>query len=130
MERAYPRFTGSACPAACPMGPAGDDNPVMTDATGTGATGASLSPIREERKVITALFADLAGSTALAERLDAEEVRLIVGEAVARIVHTVEEFGGTVKDLAGDGVLALFGAPLAHEDDAERALRVALKIAQ
>src|SRR2546421_7729286 len=91
---------------------------------------ATTSPaMREERKVVTALFADLTGSTALAERLDPEDVKLIVGEAVARIVHTVEGFGGTVKDLAGDGVLALFGAPVAHEDDPERALRAGLEIA-
>src|SRR5690349_640837 len=87
-------------------------------------------PGREERKVVTAVFADLVGSTALAERLDPEEVKLVVGEAVARIVRCIEEFGGTVKDLAGDGVLALFGAPAAHEDDAERALRAALRIVQ
>jgi len=86
-------------------------------------------PAREERKVVTAVFADLVGSTALGERLDSEDVKLIVGEAVARIVHTVEEFAGMVKDLAGDGVLALFGAPAAHEDDPERALRAGLKIA-
>jgi ABC-type oligopeptide transport system substrate-binding subunit/class 3 adenylate cyclase len=84
--------------------------------------------MREERKVVTALFADLVGSTALAERLDPEEARLIVAEAVARIARTVEEFGGTVKDLAGDGVLALFGAPVAHEDDPERAIRAGLRI--
>ena len=81
--------------------------------------------MREERRVVTALAADLVGSTALTERLDPEEARLVVGEAVARMVHAVEEFGGTVKDLAGDGILALFGAPTAHEDDAERALRAA-----
>jgi ABC-type oligopeptide transport system substrate-binding subunit/class 3 adenylate cyclase len=86
--------------------------------------------MREERKVVTALFADLVGSTALAERLDPEEVKLLVSEAVARIVHAVEEFGGTVKDLAGDGVLALFGAPVTHEDDPERAVRAALRIVQ
>src|SRR5712692_7210619 len=86
--------------------------------------------LREERKTVTAVFADLVGSTSLAERLDPEEVKLIVGEAVARIVRVTEEFGGTVKDLAGDGVLALFGAPVSHEDDAERALRAALKIVQ
>ena len=66
---------------------------------------------REERKVVTAVFADLVGSTALSERVDPEEVKLIVAEAVARIVRVVDEFGGTVNDLAGDGVLALFGAP-------------------
>src|SRR2546421_8031989 len=86
--------------------------------------------MREERKVVTALFADLQGSTALGEQLDAEDVKLIVGEAVARIVHAVEDYGGTVKDLAGDGVLALFGAPAAHEDDPERAVRAGLRIAQ
>jgi ABC-type oligopeptide transport system substrate-binding subunit/class 3 adenylate cyclase len=85
--------------------------------------------MREERKVVTALFADLVGSTALAESVDAEVGRLVVADAVARIVHLVEQFGGTVKDLAGDGVLALFGAPLAHEDDAERAVRSGLAIA-
>ena len=84
--------------------------------------------MREERRVVTALAADLVGSTSIAERLDPEETRMVVGEAVARMVHAVEEFGGTVKDLAGDGVLALFGAPTAHEDDAERALRAALRI--
>jgi len=83
---------------------------------------------RAERKVVTAVFADLVGSTALSERLDPEELKLIVSEAVARIVHVVEEFGGTVKDLAGDGVLALFGAPVAHEDDEERALRASLRL--
>ena len=78
---------------------------------------------------MTALAADLIGSTSLGESLDPEEARLLVGDAVARMVHAVEGFGGTVKDLAGDGVLALFGAPSAHEDDPERALRAALQIA-
>src|SRR6478735_1566966 len=82
--------------------------------------------MREERRVIAALFADIVGSTPLGERLDPEEVRLIIGEAVARMGAAVEAFGGTVKDLAGDGVLALFGAPVAHEDDAERAVLAGL----
>jgi ABC-type oligopeptide transport system substrate-binding subunit/class 3 adenylate cyclase len=86
--------------------------------------------MREERKVVTALFADLVGSTTLGETLDPEEAKLIVGEAIARMVRTVEEFGGTIKDLAGDGILALFGAPIAHEDDSERAIRAGLHIAQ
>jgi ABC-type oligopeptide transport system substrate-binding subunit/class 3 adenylate cyclase len=83
---------------------------------------------REERRVVTVLFADLAGSTELAETLGPEDARVIVGESISRIVTAIESFGGTVKDLAGDGVLALFGAPAAHEDDAERALRSALLI--
>ena len=86
--------------------------------------------MREERRFVTALFADLAGSTALAERLEPEELKLVVGDAIARIVGAVEAFGGTIKDLAGDGVLALFGAPVAHEDDPERALLAALRIVE
>ena len=85
---------------------------------------------REERRVITAVFADLVGSTALGERLDPEELKVIVGDAIARVIGAVESFGGTVKDLAGDGVLALFGAPTAHEDDPERAVRAALRIVE
>src|SRR3954468_13540700 len=84
--------------------------------------------VREERKVLTAVFADVVGSTALAERLEPEDVKLVVGEAVARIVSEVESLGGHVKDLAGDEVLAFFGAPTTREDDAERAVRCALRI--
>ena len=84
--------------------------------------------IREERKVLTALFADVVGSTQLGERLDPEDVKLVVGEAVARMVGEVEALGGHVKDLAGDGLLAFFGAPTTREDDAERAVRAALRI--
>ncbi len=86
--------------------------------------------MRDERREVTALFADLVGSTSLGERLDPEELKLVVGDAVARMVGAVEAFGGTVKDLAGDGVLALFGAPVAHEDDAERAVRAGLRIVE
>ncbi len=86
--------------------------------------------LREERRVITAVFADLVGSTALGEHLDPEELKVIVGDAVARVIGAVEAFGGTIKDLAGDGVLALFGAPTAHEDDPERAVRASLQIVE
>ena len=86
--------------------------------------------MREERRFVTALFADVVGSTPLAERLEPEELKLVVGDAIARIVGAVEAFGGTVKDLAGDGVLALFGAPVAHEDDPERALLAAQRIVE
>ncbi|MGH2596654.1 MAG: ATP-binding protein [Actinomycetota bacterium] len=78
--------------------------------------------------MVTAVFADLVGSTALGERLDPEELKMIVGDGVARMIDAIEAFGGTVKDLAGDGVLALFGAPTAHEDDPERGVRAALRI--
>ena len=86
--------------------------------------------MREERKVVTALFADVVGSTQLTERMDPEDAREVLGDAVRRMVDAVEAFGGTVKDLAGDGILALFGAPVTHEDDAERAVWAALRIVQ
>src|SRR5262245_43273672 len=86
--------------------------------------------MREERRVVTAMFADLVGSTALAERLDPEDAKVIVNDAVTRAIAAVEAFGGTVKDLAGDGVLSLFGAPTAHEDDPERAVRAALRVTE
>jgi len=86
--------------------------------------------VREEHRIITALFADLAGSTALGERLREEEVKLVVGEAIGRVAAEIERLGGYVKDLAGDGVLAFFGAPTSYEDDAERAARAALNILQ
>ncbi len=92
--------------------------------------GVAAPVMREERKVVTVLAADLVGSTPLGERLDPEEARLIVGDAVARMVAAVEDVGGTVKDLAGDGILALFGAPVAHEEDPERAVRAGLQIAR
>ena len=84
--------------------------------------------MREERKVVTSVIADIVGSTELTERLDPEDAREVLGAAVRRMVEAVEAFGGTVKDLAGDGILALFGAPVTHEDDAERALRAGLRI--
>jgi ABC-type oligopeptide transport system substrate-binding subunit/class 3 adenylate cyclase len=86
--------------------------------------------MREERRVVTGMFADLVGSTALAERVDPEDAKVIVNDAVTRAIAAVEAFGGTVKDLAGDGVLSLFGAPTAHEDDAERAVRAALRVTE
>ena len=91
-------------------------------------TSPTRSTHRDERRVVTALFADVVGSTSLGELLDPEELKLIIGDAVIRMIAAVESFGGTVKDLAGDGLLALFGAPVAHEDDAERAVRSGMKI--
>ena len=81
-----------------------------------------------ERRPITVLFADLAGSTAIAERMDPEDWTTLVGEAFSRMNRTVERFGGTVARLMGDGVLAFFGAPVAHEDDPERAVRCGLEM--
>jgi class 3 adenylate cyclase len=83
---------------------------------------------REERKVVTALFADLVGFTARAEQLDPEDVRALLSPYYARLRAELERFGGTVEKFIGDAVMALFGAPAAHEDDPERAVRAALAI--
>jgi class 3 adenylate cyclase len=79
-----------------------------------------------ERRAITVLFADIAGSTAIAERLDPEDWTTLVGEAFTRMNRTIERYDGTIARLMGDGVLAFFGAPVAHEDDPERAVRCGL----
>src|SRR2546427_7056036 len=83
---------------------------------------------RRERKVVTVLFADLVGFTARAEQLDPEDVEAILRPYHERLRGEVERFGGTVEKFIGDAVMALFGAPVAHEDDPERAVRAALAI--
>ena len=94
--------------------------------TVSGAPVPSQPAASSERRPITVLFADLAGSTAIAERMDPEDWTTLVGEAFARMNRAVERYGGTVARLMGDGVLAFFGAPVAHEDDPERAVRCGL----
>src|SRR5438067_12561773 len=79
-----------------------------------------------ERRPITVLFADIAGSTAIAERMDPEDWTVLVGEAFSCMTGTIERYDGTIARLMGDGVLAFFGAPVAHEDDPERAVRCGL----
>jgi class 3 adenylate cyclase len=94
--------------------------------------GASLAPqpagAREERKVVTVVFCDLVGFTAKAEQLDPEDVRAVLAPYHARVRDELEHYGGTVEKFIGDAVMALFGAPVAHEDDPERAVRAALAI--
>jgi class 3 adenylate cyclase len=93
-----------------------------------GAALAAETPAREERKIVTVVFCDLVGSTARAERLDPEDVRALLSNYHARVREQLERFGGTVEKFIGDAVVALFGAPVAHEDDPERAVRAALAI--
>jgi DNA-binding SARP family transcriptional activator len=82
----------------------------------------------DERRPVTVLFADVVGSTALGERLQPDEAKVLVGECVTMMSRAVEEFGGTVQAYQGDGICAYFGVPIAHEDDPERAARAALRI--
>jgi len=83
---------------------------------------------RKERKFATALFADLVGSTSLAEHEDPEVVQSVVGRAFDRLAEEVERYGGLLEKFMGDAVLAVFGVPKAHEDDPERAVRTGLEM--
>jgi class 3 adenylate cyclase/tetratricopeptide (TPR) repeat protein len=84
--------------------------------------------IGEERKVVSVLFVDLVGFTAASEQADPEDVRAHLRAYHARVKKEIERFGGTVEKFIGDAVMAVFGAPIAHEDDPERAVNAALRV--
>src|SRR5262247_216385 len=88
----------------------------------------SKGAMEGERKTVTVMFADVSGFTAMSERLDPEEVHGIMDRAFEVILGAVHRHEGTVNQFLGDGVMALFGAPVAHEDHAQRALSAALQI--
>lgn len=81
-----------------------------------------------ERKIVSVLFADTAGFTAIAEMLDPEEIAQIMQDCLSILTHEIERYGGTVTQFTGDGVMALFGAPNAHEDHAKRACHAGIAI--
>src|SRR5690349_1328689 len=112
------------CPAC------GQENPDSSRFCGMCGTQLATPPRerREERKVVSVLFADLVGFTSKAEQLDPEDVRATLSPYYARLRAELERHGGTVEKFIGDAVMAVFGAPVAHEDDAERAVRAALAI--
>jgi class 3 adenylate cyclase/tetratricopeptide (TPR) repeat protein len=97
-------------------------------------TGAQIEPEESghkgERRVVTVLFCDVAGSTALAESMDPEAWTGIMKEAFKYLIEPVERYGGTVARLMGDAILAFFGAPIAHEDDPQRAVLAGLAIVE
>jgi class 3 adenylate cyclase/tetratricopeptide (TPR) repeat protein len=82
----------------------------------------------EERRVVTVLFADLVGYTALTEHMDPERVKRLVDGVFQRLIAEIDRFGGRVDKVLGDGILVLFGAPVAHEDDPDRAVRAAIEM--
>ena len=89
----------------------------------------SRSALEGERKQVTVLFVDVSGFTSLAERLDPEEVHRLMSRAFELMLAEVHRYEGTVNQFLGDGIMALFGAPVAHEDHARRAVHAALGIA-
>ena len=82
----------------------------------------------EERRVVTVLFADIVGYSSLSEHLDPERLKRLIDAAFQRLIVDIESFGGTIDKVLGDAILALFGAPIAHEDDADRAIRAAMQL--
>src|SRR2546421_13018686 len=126
---------GSALQRACPAG--GHENPQGFQVCGAcgaplgdGAPPAAAPPpdADEERRWATVVFADLSGFTALSERTDPEEIRSMVDRCMRTMGEVVEGFGGAVDKVIGDALMAVFGAPVAHEDDPARAVRAALEI--
>src|SRR5262249_16204303 len=114
---------------AKPLEGAGGKSPRVPDAgspikVNTG----SADSLEGERKTVTALFADIRGSTELMEELDPEEARRIVDPALKLMVDAVRRYDGYIPQSTGDGIFAVFGAPVAHEDHPRRALYAALRI--
>jgi class 3 adenylate cyclase/tetratricopeptide (TPR) repeat protein len=93
-----------------------------------GAPAAASAPAREQRKVVTVLFCDVTGSTSLGESLDPESLRALLARYFERMKTIVERHGGTVEKFIGDAVMAVFGIPQLHEDDALRAVRAAVEM--
>ena len=97
--------------------------PLGSSSDGGSTPAAGITP--EERKVVTVIFADISGSTEMATRLDPEDLRGVLRPFFDAMVEEIERFGGTVEKFIGDAVMAVFGVPVAHEDDEERAVRAA-----
>src|ERR1043166_2154565 len=93
-----------------------------------GAPLVETAPAREVRKVVTVLFCDVTGSTALGERIDPESLRRVMARYFETAKAIVERHGGTVEKFIGDAVMAVFGVPTVHEDDALRAVRASAEL--
>ena len=111
-----------------PCSRCGEENPAKARFCLACGTPLDAPGSEEERKVATVLFADLVGSTELAGEQDPEWTRALLERFYDAMAAEIEAAGGTVEKFAGDAVMAAFGAPVAHEDDAERALHAALSM--
>src|SRR6266536_4274604 len=110
--------------ATCPQ--CGQENP--EGFRFCGSCGAPLGEQREVRKTVTVVFCDVTGSTALGERLDPESLRHVMARYFEAMRTVIERHGGTVEKFIGDAVMAVFGVPTVHEDDALRAARAATEM--
>src|SRR2546426_1633275 len=139
----------AACPACQAANPPGNrfchqcGGPLQTDAAEQFASPRAYTPkhlaekilttgsaLEGERKQVTVLFVDVSGFTSLSERLDPEEIHRLMKRAFDLMLAEVHRYEGTVNQFLGDGIMALFGAPIAHEDHARRAVHAALGIAR
>src|SRR6266853_297273 len=126
------RFCGECAaplPGAAGAAPAAQSAPVKaTASTSVGAADLPASELEGERKTVTALFADIKGSTELMEDLDPEDARRVIDPALKLMIDAAHRYDGYVVQSTGDGIFALFGAPVAHEDHPQRALYSALRM--
>ncbi len=120
MVTRMPRLGGMSCNSCGSVVPVG--------ARFCPTCGSSQGTDDQERRVVTAIFADIVGFTSLAEHLDPEHVKRLVDRCFVQLTRDITSFGGVVDKIVGDEIVALFGAPVAHEDDAERAVRAALRM--
>jgi class 3 adenylate cyclase/tetratricopeptide (TPR) repeat protein len=124
------RFCGE-CGSALAAGEAGSNSAAVSSPAASGAPAPATADPRgpiAERRVVTVLFADLVGFTTLAEGRDPEEVRELLSRYFDLAREIIGRYGGTVEKFIGDAVMAVWGAPTAHEDDAERGVRAALEL--
>jgi class 3 adenylate cyclase/tetratricopeptide (TPR) repeat protein len=137
--RRFCAHCGAALEATCPScGAANDPGDRFCGECGTALAGAARGPEAaraalpavSERRLVSVLFADLVGFTTLSEHRDPEDVREFLSQYFDRCRTLIEQFGGTVEKFIGDAVMAVWGSPVAREDDAERAVRAALAITQ
>src|SRR3954452_20385814 len=105
-----------------------ENPPVARFCMSCGAELGRAEPAREQRKVVTVLFCDMVGSTALGESLDPEALRALLARYFERMKAIVERHGGSVEKFIGDAVMAVFGVPALHEDDALRACRATVEM--
>jgi class 3 adenylate cyclase/tetratricopeptide (TPR) repeat protein len=129
--RAKDRFCPScgtpiAAAHAAPSPPSVAVAPARIESVSLQVPALGAAALAEQRKVVTILFADLSGSTPLAEKLDPEDLRRILASYFNQLARQIRRYEGTIDKYIGDAVMAVFGAPLSHEDDAERAIRAAL----
>jgi class 3 adenylate cyclase len=138
-----PEVFGASVPAVWPRRPnarhytrdamavcdqCGQVNPDGFHFCGRCGAGLDIAPARELRKMVTVVFCDVTGSTALGERLDPETLRQVMRRYFDAIGTVIDRHGGTVEKFVGDAVMAVFGVPRVHEDDALRAVRAAAEI--